>query len=226
VEETNYTDKGVFAENVVYTSCVIPVYYTCQVAPVCAEAHIDPCIPFNVTNVVATGNKETKTAYITWDYAGADATFDLFRDNKFLANTANKSYTDNIEYDFIYKYCVAPVAECAGGTAACDTVLIDASTGITEPETGLSIYPNPTKGEFRVQSFEFKISSIEIFDMMGRKVQSLTFNVQSSEFLNFKPETLNISHLPSGIYFIRILTSSPSEGLGEAGVITRKIVKQ
>jgi hypothetical protein len=236
VEETTYTDKGVFAENVVYTYCVIPVYHTCQVAPACAEAYIAPCIPFNVTNVVAMGNKETKTAYITWDYAGADATFDLFKDNKFLANTANKSYTDNIEYDFIYKYCVAPVAECAGGTAACDTVLIDASTGITDPVTGLSIYPNPTNGELIVQSNKYRVESIEIFDMMGRKVQSLTFNVQSSEFLNFKPEkfpsfggagvVINISNFSSGIYFIRILTSPPSEGLGETGIITQKIIKR
>jgi len=59
------------------------------------------------------------------------------------------------------------------------------------------------------------------------------FNVQSSSpdpdpelnsGLNFKPETLNfetvvnISHLPSGIYFVRITT--------ENGVVTRKIIKR
>jgi len=57
---------------------------------------------------------------------------------------------------------------------------------------------------------------------MGKHVQSLMFNVQGSG-LNFKSETLNfetvigISHLPAGIYFIRIQT--------EEGTVTRKVVK-
>jgi hypothetical protein len=54
--------------------------------------------------------------------------------------------------------------------------------------------------------------------VMGRRVQSFEFNVQSSETRNFKPETLNISGLPSGIYFLRIQT--------ENGVVTKKVIKQ
>jgi agmatine/peptidylarginine deiminase len=108
-------------------------------------------------------------------------------------------------------------------------------TGINEwtMDNGeLKIYPNPTKGELWVDCRDAwpcvsTIANIEIFDVLGRKVQSLTFNVQSSEFLNFKPEkfpsfggagvVINISNLPSGIYFMRITT--------ENGIVTKKVIK-
>jgi hypothetical protein len=89
------------------------------------------------------------------------------------------------------------------------------SVGISEIEAGIGIqvYPNPTSGELRIETFNmrYEICDIAIFDVMGR-------NVQSSETLNPKSETLNISHLANGIYFLRITT--------ENGVVTRKVVKQ
>jgi hypothetical protein len=81
----------------------------------------------------------------------------------------------------------------------------------------LQVYPNPTGGEIVVSS-EYRVESIEIFDLISKKVQSFEFNVQSSEARNFKPETLNISGLPAGIYFVRIQT--------ENGVVVRKVVKR
>jgi hypothetical protein len=58
---------------------------------------------------------------------------------------------------------------------------------------------------------------------MGKKVQSSKFNVQSfdpelNSGLNFKSETLNISDLTAGMYFIRIQT--------ENGTVTKKVVKR
>ena len=93
----------------------------------------------------------------------------------------------------------------------------------------LTIYPNPTTGELHVTGganhySPLRIRNIEIFDVMGRKVSSFEFRVSSSGTLNlkpeiFKPETaIDISHLPSGIYFLRIQT--------ENGVVVRKVVKQ
>ena len=201
VNETACTDSGVFSENVVYHYCVIPVYHTCQVSPTCAEAYMEPCIPFNVTNVIATGNKETKTAYIIWDYVGADATFNVFKNNILIGNTANKNYTDNIEYDFIYKYCVTPLAECLGGATSCDTVLIDTPTGITDWKTGLTIYPNPTDGELhiRYEMCDNEICDIEIYDLMGCRVMYI-----AHPSLRGGLGRLDVSRLPAGMYFIKI----------------------
>jgi hypothetical protein len=102
------------------------------------------------------------------------------------------------------------------------------TTGIEELNNSIAVYPNPTTGELRVESGEWRVENVEIFDVMGKEVQSLKFNVQSSEFLNLKPEkfpsfggagvVINISSLPSGIYFLRIET--------ENGIVTKKIVKQ
>ena len=107
------------------------------------------------------------------------------------------------------------------------TCVVTVGTGKSSPmvaETDeITVYPNPTMGEFKVSSLGFNVTGIEIFDVMGKHVQSLRFNVQDSG-LNFKPETLNcetvidISQFPSGVYFIRIQT--------ENGMITRKVVKQ
>ena len=81
---------------------------------------------------------------------------------------------------------------------------------------GINIYPNPTKDEFKVSSLRFKVLNVEIFDMMGRSVG--TNLCVRPETRNPKSETIiNISELPTGIYFIRIQT--------ENGVITRQIIK-
>jgi hypothetical protein len=102
------------------------------------------------------------------------------------------------------------------------TIMVNFIEGVGIEEVGtdnypsVRVYPNPTRGEIVVSS-EYRVEGIEIFDVMGRRVQSFEFNVQSSETRNFKPETLNISGLPSGIYFVRIMT--------ENGMVTKKIIK-
>jgi len=71
------------------------------------------------------------------------------------------------------------------------------------------VYPNPTTGELKIENGELKIESIEIFDIYGKNI----FNFQLSIF-----NSINISHLPAGVYFVKITT--------ETGTITQKIVKQ
>ena len=84
--------------------------------------------------------------------------------------------------------------------------------------SNITLYPNPTTGELRIENGELRIKYIEIFDVIGR-VQSFEFKVQSSETRNPESETLiNISHLSAGIYFIQINT--------DKGVTTKKVVKK
>jgi hypothetical protein len=84
------------------------------------------------------------------------------------------------------------------------------SVGIVETRHAASVrvYPNPTRGELKVEGLMFK--DIEIYDIMGRKHP-----------LNLKHETLNsfdISHLANGIYFLRIQTDN--------GIVTKKVIKE
>jgi len=79
-----------------------------------------------------------------------------------------------------------------------------------EKETGFTLYPNPTSGKVRVESGELRVESVEVFDVFGKNVSRLTSHISH-------PISIDIFHLPSGVYFLRIMT-------GE-GVVVRKVVK-
>jgi len=78
------------------------------------------------------------------------------------------------------------------------------------------VYPNPTDGELRIDCGRdainrvSTITRIEVFDVFGRNV-----GVKFPSFGGVRGG--NISHLPTGIYFLRIQT--------ETDVITQKVVK-
>ncbi|MCL2290990.1 MAG: T9SS type A sorting domain-containing protein [Bacteroidetes bacterium] len=72
---------------------------------------------------------------------------------------------------------------------------------------GVILLPNPTTGKLQVQSSKFKVTSVEVFDVYGRK--------QKAE--SRKQNEIDISELQTGIYFVRLQT--------EKGITTKKIVK-
>ena len=92
---------------------------------------------------------------------------------------------------------------------------VETSVGIeTIGIDGIRIYPNPTDGELRVEmcDMRYEICDITIFDTFGRKLQVSNLKSQISN------HQIDISHLPNGVYFLRIQT--------ENGVVVRKVVKQ
>ena len=90
------------------------------------------------------------------------------------------------------------------------------------------VYPNPTDGELKIEmcDMRYEICDIAIYDVMGRMVATVETG-RAPSLQPIAPSTaslgvastlrLDISHLPSGIYFIRIQT--------ENGMVTRKVVK-
>jgi hypothetical protein len=77
--------------------------------------------------------------------------------------------------------------------------------------TQISIYPNPTGGKLQVTSYELRVESIEIFDMMGRCMWS-QYSVLNTQY------SIDISHLPAGTYIMRIAAGNE--------VVNWKVVKQ
>jgi hypothetical protein len=71
-------------------------------------------------------------------------------------------------------------------------------TGLKEiqQQTNIKIYPNPTTGQLKVKSQKSKVESIELFDIYGRKLSQFT--------IHDSPVEIDISHLPAGIYFLKI----------------------
>ena len=75
----------------------------------------------------------------------------------------------------------------------------------------ISIYPNPTDGELRITNYELRITDVEVFDIYGRKL---------SQISNLKSQISNlidVSHLSSGIYIVKINT--------DKGEVMKKVVK-
>jgi uncharacterized repeat protein (TIGR01451 family) len=71
------------------------------------------------------------------------------------------------------------------------------------------IYPNPNRGEFKIQNAKSKIEQVDIFNLVGENVYSQKPNSQLS--------TVNCQ-LKSGVYFVRVTTKN--------GVAVKRFVKQ
>jgi len=86
-------------------------------------------------------------------------------------------------------------------------VTFKTTTGIFEVlANSISIYPNPTKGEIRIESGELRVEKVEILDITGRTV------------LTSHETTLNISQLSAGTYFVKLKT--------DKGILTKKVIKE
>jgi len=73
---------------------------------------------------------------------------------------------------------------------------------------GIQIYPNPTNYELQITNYEGTIKGVEIYDLSGKTLMSQMSN----------PSQINVSHLASGIYFIKIQT--------DKGTVAKKFIKQ
>ena len=77
----------------------------------------------------------------------------------------------------------------------------------TNAQATLHIYPNPAKDELLIESGDLKIESVEIVDITGKTIQQFS-----------SVTTINVSHLSSGIYFVKIKT--------DKGELTKKVIKE
>ncbi len=76
------------------------------------------------------------------------------------------------------------------------------------PADSLQLFPNPTNGDVKLQFGSIQIAEIRIFDAAGKLIQTLK-KIEKGE------TTIKTSHLPSGLYFLRLLT--------DQGNVTKKL---
>lgn len=86
-------------------------------------------------------------------------------------------------------------------------VLGDENTGLQN----VSIYPNPTANVIKVVSPDARLSTLEIFDISGRRLQSIDLSTNTQY-------QADLSNLQSAVYFIKINT--------DKGSVTKQIIKQ
>jgi len=87
------------------------------------------------------------------------------------------------------------------------TAVWDIQTGVGEPEASMdvSIYPNPTTGKFKVQSSKFRVEvlKVELVDLNGKVFMEEEKRGRGEEGIS-----VDIDHLPAGVYFCRISFSN------------------
>ncbi|MBI4929924.1 MAG: T9SS type A sorting domain-containing protein [Bacteroidetes bacterium] len=81
------------------------------------------------------------------------------------------------------------------------------NNGAEKNETSISVYPNPSSGEFTVYGLQFPVQ-LSINNVLGERMYQTT--------VNSKQETVNLSSQPNGVYFL--IASSVDN------VIAKKIV--
>src|SRR5690606_31805274 len=80
-------------------------------------------------------------------------------------------------------------------------------------QSQLSIYPNPTRGEFYILTEKsYGDSQISIQDMTGKTVYQTTLNLANQR------GTVDVSSIPTGVYVVTIHTNE--------GKITKKLIKK
>jgi len=84
-------------------------------------------------------------------------------------------------------------------------------------EEKVSVYPNPANNELRITNCDLRIDNVEIFDVYGRNVGTKFPSVIPNAARNhehYGPQAdgvvFDISHLSSGIYFIKIYADNKS----------------
>ena len=110
-----------------------------------------------------------------------------------------------------YEYYVRAYYEYDCPSDSSNHVFATIAVGIKEMRDRIVVYPNPTGGELTIRNYELGITNVEVFDLMGRAVGANLCVCPESN-------VINISHLPAGMYFVRIQT--------DKGTTTKKIIKK
>ena len=113
----------------------------------------------------------------------------------------------------ITQYDVRLAAVCGDNNTSDYTPVVQFTTtnvGVNDYDMSTTLYPNPTTGEIRIQNTEFRIQSVEVYDVYGKLIKS----VKVDDF----SVVIDLSANASGVYFTRIMTDN--------GMVTKRVVKE
>jgi len=146
---------------------------------------------------------------ITWDAPDPELNipdkYYVYKDSTQTFETVELLYIDNTVDDYnLHCYMITAVynienewIESDFSNKDCDSIPFIDIDNIIEYHANYKIYPNPTNGKLKIENGELKINNVEVFDVYGRKLLSHTAN-------HTPHTTIDVSHLPNGIYFLRV----------------------
>ena len=146
---------------------------------------------------------------ITCASEGASIYYEIGPDIMTYPTENDNLYENSFVYQDIHFYVVA-IATKEGMVNSPLASYEHFPVGINEHQINVSVYPNPTTGQFKVQNSEFRIQSVEVYDVYGKLISNME--------VNDNDVTIDISSYNNGVYFTRIRT--------ENGTVTKKVVKQ
>lgn len=158
-------------------------------------------------------NMETNTIECTSDAVS----FEWFKDGLAYQINGNPVTTQNTIATTSGTYSVNSID--ANGCESTSNDLLVTISGILNQDTkigALSIYPNPSEGQFHI-SFNGKnttANGIQVFDLLGKMIEQIELKTIGNQF-----ETeINLSAFATGTYLVRVNTTS--------GVISKRIFKK
>lgn len=111
-------------------------------------------------------------------------------------------------------YEIQTRAHCNNGLISDPSNLITVhitDTGVDDfnLEKSVSMYPNPTDGELKIENGELKMENVQVYDVYGKLLMTVEVNGNTT--------TIDASSFSSGIYFVKVKT--------ENGVVTKRFLK-
>jgi hypothetical protein len=165
---------------------------------------------------------------ILWT-ATVGSSYDIYRNNEHIATVSTTSYQDN---DLVAgnTYCYKVKVNGCYPNFTPQQCVTATQTGINEVlENNISIFPNPVKDELHINLLSFQNLTglnVEIVDLSGRTVWAYAIRpdeTAQNKGVSITPlqngtQSINVSHLLSGIYFVKIQT--------DKGIVTQKFIKE
>jgi hypothetical protein len=152
-----------------------------------------------ITVDVATLDLNTTTTdfTITADQATGSYQWINCSDNSPIAGETNQSFTADANGDYAVILSDGPCSD----TSACATI---AGVGIDEVNaSNVSIYPNPTNGEFYVSTIANAVS-VTVYSVDGKVIIN---NLK----VNDSNESINLGNVENGVYFVEVTSDSNKE---------------
>jgi hypothetical protein len=214
---TNFTDTYILGGTYVY--CVTAVYAGNKESLITISNFICISPQFCEKPVNLFGIPFQNTAYLRWEKSeNADGEllgYNIYRNDIKINNNLldDPEYCDNNLTNGTYKYKISAVYSHCEESELTDGVNVTINfLNINEqPAPSFNLYPNPATNEIRITNYELRITSIAIYDVYGKNVSTHPLITSSSNHL------INVSHLQSGIYFVRIYSENNA-------VVTKKLV--
>ena len=215
---------GGYTGNPLYVSPKVPTTYSvsftdCKGNPYQASKEIT-VLPNDNPGFIVTPNPACTNTNVRISASGAAAGYLWVLDGitpNFVYDSTSFSafYTDTGTYRIIF-YSTSAVSGCQ--FADSQFLSVQLCTGINDDHSfgGFTVSPNPAGDQLTIHSsfiHSAKVVTVSIMNMLGQEKQSHTLS-----FGEGRGEAIDISNLPSGIYFLQMKT--------ENGNFLRRFVKE